>query len=68
MDVVVSRPGTDVVFDWRLSRRHGELTSLITGFRGLLHSDGFAAYRSRAKQCNGVGARTPQRPNPLEAN
>lgn len=47
---VVSRPGDDVVFDWRLSRRHGELTSLIAGFRGLLHSDGFGAYESYAKE------------------
>jgi transposase len=46
---VVSRPGEDVVFDWRLSRRHGELTSLIEGFKGLLQSDGYAAYESYAK-------------------
>ncbi len=46
---VISRPNDDVVFDWRLSRRHGELTSLIEGFRGLLHSDGYAAYESYAK-------------------
>jgi hypothetical protein len=26
---VISRPGEDVIFDRRLSRRHGELTSLI---------------------------------------
>ena len=26
---VISRPGGDVVFDWRLSRRHGELTAAI---------------------------------------
>jgi transposase len=45
---VVSRPGDDVVFDWRLSRRHGELTSLIEGFKGLLQSDGYAAYESYA--------------------
>ena len=36
---VVSRPGSDVVFDWRLSRRHGELTSLVKGFSGVLQSD-----------------------------
>ena len=46
---VISRPNDDVVFDWRLSRRHGELTSLIEGFRGLLQSDGYAAYESYAK-------------------
>jgi transposase len=47
---VVSRPDDDVVFDWRLSRRHGELTSLIEGFSGLLQSDGYAAYESYAKE------------------
>jgi transposase len=43
---VISRPGGDVVFDWRLSRRHEELTSLIEGYRGILQSDGYAAYPS----------------------
>lgn len=43
---VISRPGEDVVFDWRLSRRHGELTSLIEGYRGLLQSDGYGAYEA----------------------
>ena len=46
---VISRPGEDVVFDWRLSRRHGELTSLIDGFRGILQSDAWGAYESYAK-------------------
>jgi len=46
---VVSRPGDDVVFDWRLSRRHGELTSLINGFRGILQSDMYGAYESYAQ-------------------
>lgn len=43
---VISRPGADVVFDWRLSRRHGELTSLLDGFKGVLQSDAYAAYPS----------------------
>ncbi len=47
---VISRPGEDVVFDWRLSRRHGELTSLIEGYRGILQSDGYAAYAAYAKE------------------
>ncbi len=46
---VMSRPGEDVVFDWRLSRRHGELTQLIEGFKGYLQSDGYAAYEAYAK-------------------
>lgn len=47
---VISRPGEDVVFDWRLSRRHGELTSLIEGFRGILQSDAWGAYDSYARK------------------
>lgn len=46
---VVSRPGGDVVFDWRMSRRHGELTSLIDGFAGVLQSDGYEAYAAHAR-------------------
>jgi len=38
-----------VVFDWRMSRRHGELTSLIDGYEGVLQSDGYAAYEAHAK-------------------
>lgn len=51
---VISRPGGDVVFDWRLSRRHGELTSLLAGYRGILQSDGYEAYRSFARAQDGV--------------
>ena len=47
---VMSRPGGDVVFDWRLSRRHGELTHLLTeDYRGILQSDGYEAYASYAE-------------------
>ena len=51
---VVSRPGADVVFDWRLSRRHGELTGLIEGYQGILQSDGYGAYEAFAKAHPGV--------------
>jgi transposase len=51
---VISRPGADVVFDWRLSRRHGELTSLIEGFQGVLQSDGYEAYPSYVRTHPGV--------------
>lgn len=51
---VISRPGADVVFDWRLSRRHGELTSLIDGFQGVLQSDGYEAYPSYVRSHRGV--------------
>jgi transposase len=43
---VISRPGDDVVFDWRLSRRHGELSTLLKDYRGILQSDGYQAYRN----------------------
>jgi transposase len=46
---VISRPQEDVIFDWRLSRRHSELTSLIEGFNGILQSDGYGAYPAYAK-------------------
>lgn len=46
---VISRPGDDVVFDWRMSRRHGELTSLIDGFAGILQADAWGAYEAYAR-------------------
>ena len=47
---VISRPGSDVVFDWRLSRRHGELTTLIgDDYAGILQSDGYEAYANYAR-------------------
>lgn len=47
---VLSRPGGDVVFDWRLTRRHGELTTLLTDhYRGVLQSDGYEAYEAYAR-------------------
>jgi len=51
---VLSRPGADVVFDWRLSRRHGELTSLLEGFKGVLQADAYAAYPSYVRSHPGV--------------
>lgn len=51
---VISRPGGDVVFDWQLSRRHGEATSLLAGFRGVLQSDAYPAYASFAREHEGV--------------
>ncbi|MBI2515991.1 MAG: transposase [Opitutae bacterium] len=47
---VISRPGGDVVFDWRLSRRHGELTSLLNDYRRLLQSDAYGAVRREVAQ------------------
>ena len=53
---VVSAPGGDVVFDWRLSRRHGELTTLLTDdYVGLMQSDGYEAYAAYARSHPAVG-------------
>jgi hypothetical protein len=52
---VVSAPGGDVVFDWRLSRRHGELTTLLTeDYVGLLQADGYEAYDAYVEKHQGV--------------
>jgi transposase len=51
---VLSRPGGDVVFAWRDSRRHDELISLLEGFRGVLQSDAYAAYPNFARAHPGV--------------
>jgi transposase len=45
---LISRPGGDVVFDWKLSRRHGELTGLVADFKGVLQADGYEAYDAHA--------------------
>lgn len=51
----LSRPGGDVVFEWRLSRRHEELERLLgANYRGLLQSDGYEAYASYARTHDGV--------------
>lgn len=47
---LISRPGADVVFDWKLSRRHGELTGLVRGFKGVLQADGYEAYDAHAQK------------------
>jgi transposase len=47
---VVTRPGADVCFDWRTSRRHGEATTLLNGFKGVLQADGYAAYDALAAE------------------
>lgn len=46
---VLSRPGGDVVFKWRRSRRHDELSGILKDYRGILQSDGYGAYRSYAQ-------------------
>ena len=51
---VISRPGADVVFEWRMSRRHEEAASLLHGFQGRLQSDGYEAYASYVRANPGV--------------
>jgi len=50
----ISRPKDDVVFEWRLTRKHEEADSLLAGFTGVLQADGYAAYASFAKDHKGV--------------
>jgi transposase len=47
---VISRPKSDVVFAWRESRRHEELTSLLADFKGVLQSDAYGAYASHERK------------------
>ena len=51
---VLGRPGGDVIFEWRLSRRHEEVSSLLRGYKGLLQSDGYQAYAAFVKANAGV--------------
>ncbi len=51
---VISRPGSDVVFDWRRSRRHVEVTTLLDGYQGILQSDGYEAYPAFVRTHAGV--------------
>ncbi len=45
----LSRPGGDVIFEWRLSRRHEEADKLLGDYRGILQSDGYEAYPAYAR-------------------
>lgn len=47
---VISRPQSDVIFAWRESRRHDELTSLLAGFKGVLQADAYGAYASHERK------------------
>lgn len=46
---VISRPKSDVVFEWKLSRKHEELHTMLDGYQGILQSDGYEAYSSFEK-------------------
>ena len=44
-----SRPGGDVLFEWRVSRSREGPEDFLKNFRGKLQTDGYAAYESLAK-------------------
>ena len=47
---VMGKPGGDIVFTWRDSRRHDEAIALLgENYRGILQSDGYEAYANYAK-------------------
>ena len=46
---VIGKPGSDVVFDWKLNRGHDNATHLLDGFEGILQSDGYEAYERFAQ-------------------
>ena len=51
----LARPGGDVIFEWRLSRRHEEAARLLgENYRGVLQSDGYEAYAAYARTHPGV--------------
>jgi transposase len=50
----LSRPGGDVVFEWRLSRRHEEAERLLGDFSGVLQSDGYEGYPAYVRAHPGV--------------
>lgn len=45
----LSRPGGDVIFEWRLSRRHEEAERLLGDYHGVLQSDGYEGYAAYAR-------------------
>jgi len=49
-----SRPGGDVLFDWRLSRSREGPREFLKNFRGKLQTDGYSAYESLANERDGL--------------
>jgi hypothetical protein len=46
---VYSRPKSDVLFEWRISRSREGPQEFLKKFRGKLQTDGYGAYESLAK-------------------
>jgi transposase len=51
---VISRPASDVVFSFRETRCHAELSSLLGPFKGVLQSDQYGAYASHERKTEGI--------------
>ena len=49
-----SRPGGDVLFEWRVSRSREGPEQFLKNFRGKLQTDGFSAYESLAREHVGL--------------
>jgi hypothetical protein len=47
---IYSRPKSDVLFEWRISRSREGPQEFLKNFRGKLQTDGYGAYESLAKQ------------------
>jgi transposase len=47
---VYSRPKSDVLFEWRISRSREGPQEFLKNFRGKLQTDGYSAYESLAKE------------------
>ena len=50
----LSRPGGEVVFEWRLSRQHEGAEKMLGDYRGVLQSDGYEAYPAYVRTHPGV--------------
>lgn len=49
-----SRPGSDVIFDWQISRSTEAALVKLKGFKGWLQSDGYAVYERIAADAEGI--------------
>jgi hypothetical protein len=50
----LARPGGDVYFAWRMSRRQVEVTTLLAGFKGVLQTDAYAGYAAFVRENENV--------------
>lgn len=43
-------PGGNVIYDWKTSRAHECLDGILKNYKGIVHCDGFSAYKSYSKK------------------